>query len=80
MKIFNKGTEEYGILISRTIKQLEHSLKTDKLCNEERLRVHTIIDFIKLYGTANTIDKRGLDMIMRTSFKRTNANTDGQER
>ena len=70
MKIFEKGTEEYGFLIRRLIKQLEHSLETDKLYNEERMRVYTIIDFIKLYGTANKIDKRGLDTIMRISFRR----------
>jgi len=85
-KIFSEGTDEYGLIITSMIKQIDHHIHNTKVCNEERMRLHSIRDFISMYGTVNKIDKRALDMIMRTSFQRkddfdetTKANTEVTE-
>lgn len=68
MKIFQKGSEDYGKILKRLVDIIDKSLSNSELKNEERDRLHIIMDFIKLYGTANKINHKMLKVLMRVSF------------
>lgn len=72
MKVFANGSEDYGNILKRLMNLIDHSLYKNNLQfkNEERHRLRLIMDFIKIYGTANRIDHNALKVLMRVSFCR----------